>query len=260
MSFNPNLDIKFRQNPLGFDYGQDCFGPVPEQRLLDDIRKSLMDPSCEGPDIVYSIAMDVGKEKDLARLQKLHLLFGVVAYASGKLGKEPIRSQGHIHKSSDYANGWSTPELYEIWKGEAIIYMQEQSGQNPGLCYAIKAIPGDIVLVPPGWAHATISASTQEPLVFGAWCDREYGFIYDPVRKRNGLAWYPILGESDCIMWKHNPNYSNSELIERGPRDYTEFSIETGKPIYKQFEEDPEKFNFISRPDLYKEKWQNFNP
>ena len=43
-------------------------------------------------------------------------------------------------------------------------------------------------MVPPGWAHATVSASAGEPMTFGAWCDREYGFEYDEVRARGGLA------------------------------------------------------------------------
>ena len=51
-----------------------------------DIRASLRDPQCKGPEQVYSIAMDVGKEEHRALLNKLHLLFGVVTYSAGKLG------------------------------------------------------------------------------------------------------------------------------------------------------------------------------
>jgi len=97
-NFDKGIDIGITENPLGFIYGKDVFGPTVENRWLDDIRSSLLDPKCEGPDIVYSIAMDVGKTVHKALLQKQHLLFGVVAYAKGSLGMEPIRSQGHIHK------------------------------------------------------------------------------------------------------------------------------------------------------------------
>ena len=67
--------------------------------------------------------MDVGKCKHREMLERMHLLYGVVTYAAGRLGKEPIRSQGHIHWVSKYS-GWSTPEVYEIWTGEAIIYIR----------------------------------------------------------------------------------------------------------------------------------------
>ena len=146
MEFNPGFDIIPTVNPMGFKYGADVFGPQVENRYLRDIRGSLSDPQCDGPEIVYSIAMDVGKCKHREMLERMHLLYGVVTYAAGRLGKEPIRSQGHIHWVSKYS-GWSTPEVYEIWTGEAIIYMQEYAEDNPGRCFAVYAKAGDVVMM-----------------------------------------------------------------------------------------------------------------
>ena len=94
--FDKGIDITPVQSPMGFTYGAGVFGPEVEIRRLEDIRASLRDPQCKGPEQVYSIAMDVGKEEHRALLNKLHLLFGVVTYSAGKLGQEPVRSQGHI--------------------------------------------------------------------------------------------------------------------------------------------------------------------
>ncbi|RYZ17311.1 MAG: glucose-6-phosphate isomerase, partial [Sphingobacteriales bacterium] len=206
MSFDPGFNVRPLNRPLGFAYGDDCFGPVVETRKLNDIRKSLRDPDCDGPEIVYAIAMDVGKKEHKAILHEHMLLYGAVTYAAGKMGDEPVRSQGHIHKKSSHS-GWSPPEMYEIWSGSAIIYMQEYAEDNPGRCFAVYAKPGDVVVVPPEWAHATISADPQTPLTFGAWCDREYGFLYDRVRAKKGLAWFPVMDEKGEIVWKANPNY-----------------------------------------------------
>ena len=133
--FDPGLPVVPQGDPLGFTYGEDCFGPSPEERRLEDIRTSLQDPQCQGPDVVYSIAMDVGKKKDKELLERLHLLFGAVTFASGRLGQEPIRSQGHVHAVSP-VSGTSTPELYEIWSGRAIVYAQEYDQDIPGRCFA----------------------------------------------------------------------------------------------------------------------------
>ena len=181
MTFYPGFDIRPTADPMGFEYGPGIFGPEVENRTLDSIRKSLRNHYCSGPDPVYSIAMDVGKLEHLPILKQNHLLYGAVTYAAGRLGEEPVRSQGHIHRISPHS-GWSTPEVYEIWSGKAIIYMQETANDQPGRCFAILAEPGDVVIVPPSWAHATISADPKKPLTFGAWCDREYGFEYDEVR------------------------------------------------------------------------------
>ena len=259
MEFNPGFDIQPTTNPMGFHYGQTVFGPQVENRSLDSIRKSLRDPDCKGPDPVYSIAMDVGKTVHRPLLTNIHLLYGAVTYAAGSLGNEPVRSQGHIHKVSPLS-GWSTPEVYEIWSGKAIIYMQENAEDQPGRCFAIVAGPGEVVIVPPFWAHATISADAEQPLTFGAWCDREYGFEYDGVRAHKGLAWFPLIAGNGSIEWQKNLNYAESNLIVKTPEPYTQLGLEKGKSIYAQFEEDHHRFDFVPFPDLVKEVWENFVP
>ncbi|MGM3312389.1 cupin domain-containing protein, partial [Enterobacter hormaechei subsp. steigerwaltii] len=148
--------------------------------------------------------------------------------------------------------------MYEIWQGKAIIYMQEYVDYDPGRCFAVLAGPGEKVLVPPGWGHATISASPNEPLTFGAWCDREYGFEYEAVRARKGLAWYPLV-QGNHIVWQHNSHYRPGRLQMITPRSYPEFGI-TDAPVYQQFIDDPARFQFISRPDKVAELWNNFHP
>ncbi|WP_102401431.1 glucose-6-phosphate isomerase family protein [Haloimpatiens massiliensis] len=259
MEFFPGFKIKPIYNPFGFIYGCGVFGPEVENRKLDDIRGSLMEPNCSGPDIVYSIAMDVGKEKDKEKMVERNLLFGVVTYAAGKLGKEPVRSQGHIHSVSKSCKS-STPEVYEIWNGEAIIYMQESAKDNPGRCFAVLAKPGDVVIVPPYYAHYTVSVHSEIPLTFGAWCVRDYGFDYEEIRNHNGLAYFPVFDEEGNIQWIHNDTYEETSLSVKNSRVYNEFCIEKDIPIYTQFENNPDKFLFVSNPEIAKDKWKNFNP
>ncbi|MDR1282264.1 MAG: glucose-6-phosphate isomerase, partial [Opitutaceae bacterium] len=258
------LPLTATHNPPGWQYGPGMFGPAPELRRLDAIRPSLRNPACDGPDPVYAIVMDVGREEHRADLVQRHLLFGAVAYAAGRLGDEPVRSQGHVHQKSP-RNGWSTPELYEIWQGRACILMQESDGDDPGRCFAITAGPGEVVLVPPGWAHATISADPRQPLVFGAWCDRAYGFVYDGVRAHGGLAHFPILTPGGELAWTPNPRYraaAGRPLVCRGPRLYPEFGLESGVPIYRQYENDPARFDWVPDPgtDTKAALWENFSP
>jgi glucose-6-phosphate isomerase len=258
--FNSGLNISPEANPLNFKYGEDCFGPKVEYRKLNDIRKSLLDFHCEGPETVYAIAMNIGKKRHLDQLKDQHLLFGVVTFAKGQFGQEPVRSQGHIHKKSVYGQNWSTPEVYQIWSGKAVIYMQEYAEDDPGKCYAITAEAGDVVIVPPNWAHATISADPENPLTFGAWCDLDYGFEYEKVRKHNGLAWFPLLEPNGELMWVHNPNYGKTELIIKTPNDYSEFNIKQRESIYEQYENDSDLFLFVPKPYLKKNLWINFLP
>lgn len=259
MNFDPGFDITPTTEPFGFRLGPECFDNGTEVRKLDAIRKSLRDPDCDGPEDVYAIMMDVGRIRDRAEIEKRNLLFGVVTYAAGRLGDEPIRSQGHIHAVSASC-GWSTPELYEIWDGEAVIYMQERAEDDPGRCFAVRAKAGDVVVVPPYWAHATISADSSRPLTFGAWCVRDFGFDYRGVRAHGGIAFFPLFGDDGALSWEKNPAYGACRLVEKEPELYPQLGIAGGESVYSQFVRDNDRFLWVARPVLKEREWEGFVP
>lgn len=258
MRFDSGLDVKVRPESLTFEYGPEVIGPPAELRRLQDIRVSLSNPGCDGPDPVYGIAMDVCRQADAAELKRRYLLFGVVAYAGGRLGDEPVRSQGHIHAPAPHS-GWSTPELFEIWEGRAIIYAQESAEDEPGRCIAVEAGTGDQVVVPPGWAHCVINADEHARMVFGALCERQYGFLYDRVRAHGGLAWFPLLRDGE-IEWQPNLRYRKSSLQVRQPRSYPELGLDPKIPIYRQYRSNPEAVQWVSEPTRAASLWPTLEP
>ena len=259
LEFDSGLDLRIADTALTFEYGPGMFGPQPEMRRLDAIRPSLLDPNCAGPDPVYGIAMDIGRQQDRRCLEKRMLLFGAVIYAAGALGDEPVRSQGHIHAIAAHS-GWSPPEVFEIWSGTAIIYAQERADDDPGRCIAITAHAGDQVVVPPGWAHCVINADRHTRMAFGAWCDRQFGFDYSGVRAHRGLAWFPVFGKNDAVEWKPNPHYLSRALEQRTPRGYAELGLDSGRSLYRQYLDDPESVMFVPEPVRAADKWASFTP
>jgi glucose-6-phosphate isomerase len=256
---DPGFAVIPRFDPLGFEYGRGVFGPACELRALDQIRASLRDPACAGPDPVYAIVMDIGTADRRADLLDRNLLFGAVTYAAGRLGDEPVRSQGHIHAVSPSC-GRSTAELYQIWAGRAVILMQEAADDDPGRCFAVEAGPGEMVVVPPGWAHATISADSRQPLTFGAWCVRDFGFDYRGVRAHGGLAWFPVLA-GDGLRWEPNPAYPvRRELVRKDPAGYASLGLRPGVPIWRQYLDDPGAVMWVPRPELADPVWAGFVP
>lgn len=257
MKFYPGFEIEADHEQMTFRYGADVFGPVPEQRHLDAIRKSLMDSNAKGPDVVYSIVMNVGKKEDKTEIDKRHLCYGVVTYAKGQIGKEPIRSQGHIHAISAVCNE-STCEVYEIWDGQAVIYMQESGTDDAGNCYAVHAGPGDVVIVPPGWVHATVNADPDSYMTFGAWCIDDYAFEYKEVRAHSGIAFFPIV-EDGKLTWIKNEKYHTGTLhtVEASQRPLP--STWSDKPIYTQFEENHDAFDLVYDPKKYDAFWKEFH-
>ena len=256
--FNNGIGIEYNFENKEFIYKENNFGPITEKRKLDDIRKSLKNPMCSGPEVVYSIAMDVGIDEDREDLIERNLLYGACIYSNGVLDNEPVRSQGHIHAVSKSCN-YSTGELYEIWHGKAIIFMQETAKDNPGRVFAVEAEVGDVVFVPPGWAHYTANANPEDYMVFGAWCVRDYGFDYDDVRAHNGLSYFPIVNDKK-IEFEKNPKYEECKLEVKKPRKYEELNLDYSKSIYAQYRDDRSKFDFVTDPLKYKDLWENFIP
>lgn len=252
--FNLQVDMK----NLSFIYGDDSFGPETEKRKLDDIRGSLSDPSVDGPEIVYAVAMDVGKLIHKEDLIKRNLLYGAMIFEKGIVGKEPVRSQGHIHAISASCNA-STCEVYEIWAGEAYIYMQEYATDNPGRCFAVHAKARDVVIVPPNWAHCTINANPSQPMLFGAWCVRDYGFDYTGVRAHKGVAFFPEVSEQG-ISFVQNKSYETCKIEVLEAREYPEFNIQKGIPIYTQYENNPDLFQFVTNPEHCQTVWKDYRP
>jgi glucose-6-phosphate isomerase len=256
---DPALDVSLSEHGLSFLYGPGVTGPEPEFRTLDAIRSSLLDPHCSGPDPVYGIAMDVARTQDLQSLQQRMLLYGIVAYTAGRLGQEPARSQGHVHAIAPHS-GWSPPEIFEILQGRAIVYAQQSTDDDPGLCVAVTAGPGEKIVVPPGWAHCVINADPAERMVFAAWCDRQYGFVYDGVRKHGGLAWFPVLDDDDRIHWQPNQAYLPSELTQHSARSYPELELDPSLSLYEQFIRKPDSLMYVSEPTRKADIWKSFVP
>ena len=255
--FDPGFDIHPDFNTMSFRYGPNAFGPETEKRYLDDIRKSLSDPVAPGPDIVYSVAMDVGQAIDREDLLKRNLLYGAMIYAKGQVGKEPIRSQGHIHAISASCQS-STPEVYEIWSGSAIIYMQEAAEDQPGRCYAVQANAGEVVIVPEGWAHCTINTDRTQEMTFGAWCVRDYGFDYRGIRAHHGIAHFPVYDEAGKLTWQANPAYASSTLKHLSARSYEAIGLRKGVSIYQQYQEKRDLFDFVPHPT--RERYMQYLP
>jgi glucose-6-phosphate isomerase len=138
--------------------------------------------------------------------------------------------------------------------------MQENGDDDPGRCFAVSAKMGEVVIVPPGWTHATISANPTIPVIFGAWCDREYGFDYEKVRAHKGIAWFPVFNADGKLIWEPNPHYTKSNLICKSPEQYSELGIVSGESIYSTFEKNPDTFLYVPYPQRKKDVWPKFVP
>jgi glucose-6-phosphate isomerase len=83
------------------------------------------------------------------------LLMGISIVHPGKVGKEFFMTKGHFHSVLE------TSEVYYCLRGEGYMVMETPEGAT-----SVKALaPGEVLYVPPRWAHRSVCTSRLEDLV-----------------------------------------------------------------------------------------------
>jgi glucose-6-phosphate isomerase len=217
-------------------------------RRLDEVRTLLRDPRSTGPDHLYTIYMDI-RVPGIAETLRAHGLgYGAVVYNHGALGREALRSQGHVH-SAPAATGVAYSEVYEFWHGRGLVYMQDRASADVTDVIVIEAGPGDKVAIPPGWAHATVNAG-DGAMAFGAVYALDARLLYEPLRALQGTAHYVL---ADGTL-EANPRYPRvPEARRTAPHRIPEQGMKTGRPALAG---DLARLDFVSRPERYPALWE----
>jgi glucose-6-phosphate isomerase len=83
------------------------------------------------------------------------LLSGLSILHPGIVGNEYYMTKGHFHTVLD------TAEIYYCLKGEGMMVMETPEGD-----WSVeKLIPGNVLYVPPRWAHRSVNTSPTEDLI-----------------------------------------------------------------------------------------------
>ena len=217
-------------------------------RRLDEVRALLRDPQASGPDHLYTIYMDIRVPGIGEGLRANGLGYGAVVYNHGALGREALRSQGHVHSASA-ATGVAYSEVYEFWHGRGLVYMQDRASADVTDVIVVEAGQGDKVAIPPGWAHATVNIG-DGPMAFGAVYALEAQLLYEPLRRLQGTAHY-VLADGSL---EANPRYAAVPPARRqASHQIPEQGIESGRPALAA---DPARLDFVSRPERYPALWR----
>jgi len=102
-----------------------------------------------------------------------HLMLAITILYPGKIGREYHMTKGHYHENENAG------EMYCCLKGAGILLMQTKRGKTKEL----KMAAGQVMSVPPQWAHRTVNTGKGE-LVFMAIYPHGAGHDYDTIKKR----------------------------------------------------------------------------
>lgn len=235
---------------LTLTFGDGVTSNSVEQRRIADIRAMLRDPEAEGPDPLYSIYMDVRPSALGRQLADRGLGFGAVVDSPGRIGREYVRSQGHIHSAPA---GTNVPylEIYEIWHGSGQIYLQDRAERSVTAVALVEVGKGDKVIIPPGWVHVVVNTGPT-PLAFGALYALDATLIYEPLRKLGGTAW-AVLADGTFAC---NPRYDSAPRpVTVRAREYPEYGIVRSLPILTAFGGQPDRYDYVVSPQDFAGVW-----
>ncbi len=200
---------------------------------------------CEGnPDeVLYWMYTGLSLEADRQKFETHHLRYDLTVIRPGKIGKEFIKTVGHYH-SRVAAGDEEYPEIYEVVYGKAIFLLQDENFMDS---VAIEADAGTKVLMPPGYGHITINATSDFLVVsdmVSSMCTSNYGSIKD----HKGGSWLYIEDETGS-HWIENANYKKHpklRIIEPGDMPLI-FGL--SGTLYENLEADPKRFKCLNFPE-----------
>jgi glucose-6-phosphate isomerase len=220
---------------------------IPDIRHLQDYKNVLApDSPLEGPEDDYFMYRDVGWPKDKEMFRQRQYRYDITVLKAGVVGRELLKTVGHYHPFVPGTNV-TYPEVYEVISGRAHYVCQKVEGNKVLDFFVVEALPGQKVVIPPNYGHITINPG-DEPLVMSNVTADGFKSIYKPLEELHGAAYYELANFS----WLKNDNYD----IQTTPKwaqanEVPEFGLTEAVPLYASITENPDKFDYLLRPQNY---------
>jgi glucose-6-phosphate isomerase len=209
---------------------------------VEEVRQVLAIPECPCSGSLYFMYRDLARTgEDRAWLSAHALRYDITRIPPLTLCGEYVKTKGHYHPPNPY--GVDYPEVYEVLSGEAHYLLQDRGIGNVVLIFARE---GEKIIIPPGYGHVTINASSRTLLMANLVSTR-FSSDYSVYEERHGAAYYMMLGE-EMVKNSHYP--SVPPLRTRRPSHSTALGMVEGITLYQLIEE-REDLSFLNRPERF---------
>ena len=250
------LDIAVDDAQLTLRFGPGLLAPESHRRSVADLRAVLRDPEAGDPSqIVYTVYRGLTSEEARSEIERRGLLYAALVLRAGTIGEERTRIRGHIN-SHAAGTAVTYPEVYEVWQGRALLYLQCEASPDVSDIVTLEISPGGKAIVPPGWASLIVNIG-DEPLVTGSWLARECRQQYEALETLGGMAHFIRASTvPPGYEVEQNPHYRSVPVPRNVPvQDYPSFGLTQDEPMFMTFRRNPDVFRFMTRPQDYAGVW-----
>jgi glucose-6-phosphate isomerase len=229
--------------------------PMTIGRKFSEMQQVLMDPNISTPkEELYYVYRGLYLPDDESLIKTNNLTYDVTILPPRMLGQEFNKTLGHYHANLP-GSSIAHPEMYEVLQGSVLIILQKMDPEfkNVISIYAVEAKTGDKVIYPPNYGHILINIG-NDTLVMANWLSLDYKPLYKEVTDYHGLAYYVVKDDHKKYNFVKNPNYANVpdiKVTNIQEKVYANFGFKAGEPMYATGIKNPEKLEFLSKPQKY---------
>ncbi|MBS3886734.1 MAG: glucose-6-phosphate isomerase [Firmicutes bacterium] len=219
-------------------------------RRREEMLAVLFAAEADSLDELYYMYRDVCRAEDRQVIAKHGLRYDVTILRPGQIGGEYIKTAGHYHPLKPGTDA-TYPEVYEVLYGRAHYLLQTEPDEDGVEAILVEALPGDKVLIPPGYGHITINPGSTF-LVMSNWVAAGFDSVYGAIKELGGGAYFELASQEEDAQFVVNPRYQPVPRFSSRPvEDRPEFALLRGQPMYLEFLKAPEKFAFLTSPEKY---------
>ncbi len=251
------LDVSF--NPSTFKLAPEnevLLQNAPQKRLFSELQEYLKEelPTGMTKDPAYFIYRNIARKKDTDLFRTRRIRYDITIIPPRKIRHEYIKTAGHYHPTKPGTISYF-PEVLDIISGHAYFILQKKDKENDSLLreiYLIEALPGEKVLLLPGFGHTTVNAF-QEPLIFANLIGDNFSYDYEGFRKHHGAGYWLLEGNATEAMEleKNNSYQGVPEIKKIRPKESSKLGLTKKQPLYSLFITKPEIFSYLTSPENY---------
>lgn len=217
----------------------------PAIRTFADMAPVLMDPAAKPNPArgdMYYMYRDVHLPQDEALIHKNNLRYDITVLPPIMIGEEFNKTVGHYHPKN--SAGVEFPELYEVLSGEALFLIQKDNDVR-----AIQASAGEKIIYPPGYGHIIVNIG-KTALVTANWVAANFESLYEPIRVKQGMAYYVVANQKGFKFIK-NDHYQNVSDVKIVNAKDPGFGLSKQEPMYLTGMKKISNLEFLNFPEKH---------
>ncbi len=270
------IDLSCSGLPLAWDEEKEAllFGPgveevKPSLRRVGDMEEILYEPEIlargsEAPERpLYYMYRDVHRLKDRPLFRRKGIRYDITVLVPGQVGSELVKTVGHYHPRKP-GTFFTYPEVYEVLYGQACYLFQRLRTSEPedgvDQAVAVKAGPGDKVLIPSGFGHITVNIGPGYLVMSNLVADN-FGSLYAPLTCMRGGCYFKLAApqKEGGSRFVRNPCYPQAPPLRIClPVELPSYGLLRGLSQYTSFIRHPNCFDFLTRPEEYQEEFRTY--